>query len=80
VLGDEYADLARRLREGVATDVDPYGATSPAEFFAVMTEKFFEKPVRLAKRRAGLYAELSGFYQQDPAALLRRRGAHCARR
>jgi hypothetical protein len=77
VLGDEYADLARRLREGVATDVDPYGSTSPAEFFAVMTEMFFEKPVQLAKRHAGLYAELSGFYQQDPAARL---GLHAPHR
>ncbi len=80
VLGDEYADLAQRLREGRSTDVDPYGATSPAEFFAVVTEMFFEKPTQLAQKHAGLYAELSAFYRQDPASLVARRATRCSRR
>ena len=45
-----------------------YGATSPAEFFAVITEMFFEKPRALKRRHPELYAELAGFYRQDPAA------------
>jgi hypothetical protein len=73
VLGAEYADLAQSLREGRATDVDPYGATSPAEFFAVVTEMFFEKPKQLAVKHPGLYAELSAFYRQDPARVVARR-------
>jgi hypothetical protein len=80
VLGAEYADLAQRLREGRSTDVDPYGATSPAEFFAVVTEMFFEKPTQLAQKHAGLYAELSAFYRQDPALLVARRATHGDRR
>jgi Mlc titration factor MtfA (ptsG expression regulator) len=69
VLGAEYAALAERLRQGRAGDIDPYGSTSPAEFFAVVTEMFFEKPVQLAGRHKELYAELVAFYRQDPAAL-----------
>jgi Mlc titration factor MtfA (ptsG expression regulator) len=73
VLGAEYSDLARRLREGRSSDVDPYGATSPAEFFAVVTEMFFEKPTQLSQKHTELYAELVAFYRQDPAMLVARR-------
>jgi Mlc titration factor MtfA (ptsG expression regulator) len=59
VLGDEL---------GARSDIDPYGATNPAEFFAVVTEMFFEKPAALKKRHPGIYGELRSFYQQDPAA------------
>jgi MtfA peptidase len=69
VLGDELADLSKKFHDGVRTDIDPYGATNPAEFFAVVTEMFFEKPRALKKRHPGLYEELSSFYQQDPASL-----------
>ena len=68
VLGDEYAELTARLHEGRQNDIDGYGATNPAEFFAVVTEMFFEKPRALSKRHPQLYAELAEFYQQDPAA------------
>jgi hypothetical protein len=69
VLGAEFAALSERLQQGLASDVDPYGATSPAEFFAVNTEMFFERPAQLARRHPDLYAELVAFYRQDPAAL-----------
>jgi Mlc titration factor MtfA (ptsG expression regulator) len=72
VLGAEYqrllADLARRRR----TLLDRYGATNPAEFFAVATETFFEQPVQLKKQHPGLYEQLSVFYKQDPASRYRR--------
>ena len=68
VLGDEFDDLAQRLHAGKRTDIDPYGATNPAEFFAVISEMFFEKPRALKKRHSELYAELAEFYKQDPAA------------
>ncbi len=69
VLGEEYAELTARLHEGRASDIDAYGATNPQEFFAVVTEMFFEKPRLLQKRHPALYAELAAFYAQDPAAL-----------
>jgi hypothetical protein len=57
-------DAARRCR----TVLDPYGATSPAEFFAVATECFFENPHEMRRRHPALYDELRGFYGQDPTA------------
>ncbi|HYQ00775.1 MAG TPA: M90 family metallopeptidase [Polyangiaceae bacterium] len=67
VLGDEFEELSQRLHAGRRSDIDPYGATNPAEFFAVLTEMFFEKPRALKLRHAELYAELADFYKQDPA-------------
>jgi Mlc titration factor MtfA (ptsG expression regulator) len=66
-LGDEFDELSQRLHAGRRSDIDPYGATNPAEFFAVLTEMFFEKPRALKRKHAELYAELAEFYQQDPA-------------
>ena len=68
VLGEEFAELSARLHAGRGSDIDAYGATSPPEFFAVVTEMFFEKPAQLRKRHPELYAELAAFYRQDPAA------------
>jgi hypothetical protein len=79
-LGEEYAELAARLQSGRSSDIDPYGATNPAEFFAVLTEMFFEAPRSLARAHPQLYGELSAFYGQDPAALRERQsGMHGAR-
>jgi Mlc titration factor MtfA (ptsG expression regulator) len=50
------------------TLIDQYGATNPAEFFAVLTELFFEKPVELREKHEALYEELRTFYRQDPAS------------
>jgi Mlc titration factor MtfA (ptsG expression regulator) len=44
-----------------------YGATNPAEFFAVATETFFEKPDQLRRKRPELFEELKGYYQVDPS-------------
>ena len=44
-----------------------YGATNEAEFFAVATESFFEKPVQMKKYTPDLYEELQHFYGFDPA-------------
>ena len=44
VLAQEYGHLVDDLQHHRKTDIDPYGATNPAEFFAVTTECFFEKP------------------------------------
>lgn len=67
VMEDEYERLRRADHLGRYSVLDLYGATNPAEFFAVATEAFFEKPTVLARRHPELYAELRKFYQQNPA-------------
>jgi Mlc titration factor MtfA (ptsG expression regulator) len=68
VLGAEFEALRRVADEGRRSIVDTYGAENPAEFFAVATEAFFERPLELRARHATLYDELRAFYEQDPAA------------
>jgi len=51
--------------------ISAYGATQPAEFFAVVTELFFEKPVDLRREHSELYEEFRQYYRQDPAERLR---------
>jgi Mlc titration factor MtfA (ptsG expression regulator) len=46
----------------------PYAGTNPAEFFAVATEVFFNRPHDLCRHEPDLYGELRRFYRQDPAA------------
>jgi Mlc titration factor MtfA (ptsG expression regulator) len=78
VLNAEYERLQRDSRLGLRTVLDEYGATNPAEFFAVVTECFFEKPRVLKKRHPDLYEELKAFYHQDPAVLLPERAPSAA--
>ena len=66
VLGDEYQHLINDIMHHHKPDLDTYGATNPAEFFAVATEAFFEKPHHLKRRHPRLYEQLALFYQQDP--------------
>jgi Mlc titration factor MtfA (ptsG expression regulator) len=66
VLGDEQKELSARLLAGRESDIDAYGATNPAEFFAVITEMFFERPGPMRKHHPELYRELVAFYRQDP--------------
>jgi Mlc titration factor MtfA (ptsG expression regulator) len=63
----EYKALVRAIGRGQPTLLHPYAATNAAEFFAVATEHFFEQPRELKRRHAELYAQLSQFYNQDPA-------------
>jgi Mlc titration factor MtfA (ptsG expression regulator) len=67
VLGEEYGELAERVDAHRPSDIDAYGATSPAEFFAVVTEAFFETGARLKHDHPELYEVLRAFYRQDPA-------------
>jgi Mlc titration factor MtfA (ptsG expression regulator) len=48
----------------------PYAGTNPAEFFAVATEVFFNRPLEVREHEPALYGELQSFYRQDPAARL----------
>jgi len=67
VMGEAYAELREAVARRRHTLLDQYGATNPAEFFAVVTEFFFEKPTRLAREHPDLYAALADYYHQDPA-------------
>lgn len=67
VLRRDYAALQADVDAGRPSVLHPYGATNPAEFFAVATETFFKRPRELLQSNAELYAELKRFYGQDPA-------------
>jgi Mlc titration factor MtfA (ptsG expression regulator) len=67
VMSSEYEALRAADEAGTPTVLDTYGATNPAEFFAVVTEAFFERPHALRTRHPELYAELGKFFCQDPA-------------
>ena len=66
VMTEEYQQLCNDIQRGVKTVMNSYGATNPAEFFAVATETFFEKPHQLLKKHPALYEQLQGYYQLDP--------------
>jgi Mlc titration factor MtfA (ptsG expression regulator) len=66
VFSQDYVKLCRDVERGMKTVIDEYGATNPAEFFAVATETFFEKPFQLQKQHPELYNELKRYYKLDP--------------
>ena len=66
VMTEEYQQLCNDVQRGVRTVMDSYGATNPAEFFAVATETFFEKPYPLLKKHPALYEQLQRYYQLEP--------------
>jgi hypothetical protein len=68
-LGEDFENFRREIvgANNHSPVLDEYGATDPAEFFAVATESFFERPKDLQQRYPRLYDELKRFYQQDPA-------------
>ena len=66
VLQDEFAVLQQRAAAHHTSLLSDYGATDPAEFFAVASEAFFEQPAQLASEHAALYAQLSRFYRVNP--------------
>lgn len=66
VFSEAYDKFTRKLGRGKRTVIDDYGATNPAEFFAVATETFYEKPKQLRKQYPDLYQQLKGYYQVDP--------------
>ena len=65
VLGSEY-DAMRKKGWRRKTVMNKYGATNPAEFFAVATETFFEKAKQMKKKQPELYEELKAYYKLDP--------------
>ena len=65
-LSGEFEELQRDAWKGKWSLIDHYGATNPAEFFAVSTETFFEKPAQMAKHHAELFEVLKCYYRIDP--------------
>jgi Mlc titration factor MtfA (ptsG expression regulator) len=68
----EYQALRQAVDEGRETLLDPYGLSDVGEFFAVVTEAFFDQPLELEAEHAELYGVLHEFYRQDTAARQRR--------
>jgi Mlc titration factor MtfA (ptsG expression regulator) len=66
VMTAEFERLRRQSERRQKTVLDPYGATDAAEFFAVATEAFFERPRHLADEHPRLYELLRDFYRQEP--------------
>lgn len=66
VMSAEFEALRDASDAGVPTLLDSYGATDPAEFFAVITEVFFERPRALRRLHPALFGQLKRFYRQDP--------------
>ena len=66
VMGAAFEQLRRQVQCGEEALLNAYGATDPAEFFAVASEVFFEQPESLARSHPPLYEVLSGFYRLNP--------------
>ncbi len=67
---EAYEGFCDALERGRQTWLDPYAAEHPAEFFAVMSEAFFERPNETRHRYPAVYNQLALFYRQDPARRL----------
>jgi MtfA peptidase len=64
----EFGRLQQRAATGEPSLFSYYGASNPAEFFAVVSEVFFEQPREMAAMHAALYEELRVFYRIDPCS------------
>ena len=66
VFSTAYDKFTRKVGRGKRTVIDDYGATNPAEFFAVATETFYEKPKQLHEKYPEVYSQLKKYYRVDP--------------
>jgi Mlc titration factor MtfA (ptsG expression regulator) len=64
---EAYEGLCDAVERGRDTWLDPYAAEHPSEFFAVVSEAFFEDPGETRRRYPEVYDQLKLFYRQDPA-------------
>ncbi len=71
----EYEALRSDVDQGKDTLLDPEGLSDPGEFFAIVTETFFDQPVELQAEHPELYEVLRNFYRQDTAERQRRKFA-----
>lgn len=63
---ETYNQLRKQIEGHHHTEIDPYAAENPAEFFAVVSEQFFVAPEQLHQYHAEIYQQLHLFYRQDP--------------
>lgn len=70
VFDAEFRRLTNDLDRNRPSLIDEYGEKDPAEFFAVVTELFFERPAALKRRHPDLYDVLQEYYRQDPSVIL----------
>lgn len=66
VMSEAYTHLQQSLSYRQTSWLDPYGATEPAEFFAVLTETFYQQPDHLFEKQPQVYETLCGFYRINP--------------
>ena len=66
IFSKAFEKFERKVERGKRTVIDSYGATNPAEFFAVATETFYEKPKQLRKTYPSVYEQLRKYYNVDP--------------
>ena len=66
-----FEDFQQKCNKGMAVGIDCYAASSPAEFFAVLSEVFFERPDVIQKHYSVVYKQLSLYYKQDPIERLK---------
>jgi Mlc titration factor MtfA (ptsG expression regulator) len=64
-----YENLRDSLEHQRTSWLDPYGATQPVEFFAVLTETFYQQPEHLKEQQPAVYELLCNFYRIDPGNL-----------
>jgi Mlc titration factor MtfA (ptsG expression regulator) len=62
-----YEAFCERVNRGRRSVLDPYGATNPAEFFAVASETFFEKSREMKEEEGEVFEVLVRFYGMDPS-------------
>jgi MtfA peptidase len=68
VMEPAYQQLIHECEHDGHGFIDCYGATNRAEFFAVLTESFFERPESLKSHKPQVYEVLSHYYRLDPAS------------
>lgn len=66
VMKMEFAALRAADETGISTLLNTYGATNPAEFFAVATEAFFERPRALRQQHPRLFSQFQSYFRQNP--------------
>jgi len=66
VFSSAWDRLQEEQRNGAELPIDPYALESPAEFFAVASEQFFEAPANLREHLPDVYRQLEQFYRQHP--------------
>jgi Mlc titration factor MtfA (ptsG expression regulator) len=78
VFSQAYDRLLSELDRGTEPGLDPYAAESPAEFFAVASEFFFDVPDWLGEQHPALHEQLKALYGYSPSGLARILDPPCA--